>query len=85
MDLEDIEIVRSQLKMRGAQGTTGTQASFMSLFNDDGDKIDKLNEILTAKAGFPSGCYNISTQTYTVSNPHSLPSRAFAWLTLTPI
>ncbi|KAI0994608.1 Adenylosuccinate lyase [Podosphaera aphanis] len=63
MDLEDIEKVRTDLRFRGAQGTTGTQASFMELFKD-GSKIDHLNEILCEKAGF-SKCYSISTQTYT--------------------
>ena len=64
MDLEDIEAVRAGLKFRGAMGTTGTQASFMEIFHGDGSKIDKLNEILCQKAGFPT-CYDISTQTYT--------------------
>lgn len=64
MDLEDIEKVRADLRFRGAQGTTGTQASFMEIFHGDGAKIDRLNEILCEKAGFPS-CYAISTQTYT--------------------
>ncbi|KAF4635302.1 hypothetical protein G7Y89_g2790 [Cudoniella acicularis] len=64
MDLEDISKVRSDLRFRGAQGTTGTQASFMEIFHGDGAKIDKLNELLCAKAGFHS-CYAISTQTYT--------------------
>ncbi|PHH70136.1 hypothetical protein CDD80_6214 [Ophiocordyceps camponoti-rufipedis] len=63
MDLEDIEYVRAGLRFRGAQGTTGTQASFMELFQNDTAKIDKLNEMLCQKAGFPS-CYDISTQTY---------------------
>lgn len=45
-------------------GTTGTQASFMEIFHGDGDKIDRLNEILCEKAGFPS-TYSVSTQTYT--------------------
>lgn len=62
MDLEDIEKVRSDLRFRGAQGTTGTQASFLELFKN-GSKIDELNEILCKKAGFPK-CYTISTQTY---------------------
>lgn len=62
-DLEDIEYVRSTLKFRGAQGTTGTQASFVEIFHGDTAKIDKLNEILCQKAGFKS-CYDISTQTY---------------------
>jgi adenylosuccinate lyase len=64
MDLEDIEKVRADLRFRGAQGTTGTQASFMEIFHGDGSKIDQLNEILCKKAGFPN-CYAISTQTYT--------------------
>ncbi|KAM5448374.1 adenylosuccinase ade13 [Microsporum audouinii] len=64
MDLEDIEYVRASLKFRGAQGTTGTQASFMEIFQNDASKIDRLNEILCEKAGF-SSCYDISTQTYT--------------------
>ncbi|EEH22222.1 adenylosuccinate lyase [Paracoccidioides brasiliensis Pb03] len=64
MDLEDIQRTRKDLKFRGAQGTTGTQASFMEIFQNDRAKIDKLNEIICAKAGFPS-CYPISTQTYT--------------------
>jgi len=63
MDLEDIEKVRADLRFRGAQGTTGSQASFMEIFHGDGAKIDKLNEMLE-KAGFPR-CYSISTQTYT--------------------
>ena len=63
MDLEDIEYARAGLKFRGAQGTTGTQASFMEIFQGDTSKIDRLNEILCKKAGF-GACYDISTQTY---------------------
>jgi len=64
MDLVDIQRARDDLKFRGAQGTTGTQASFMAIFDNDGSKIDQLNEFLCKKFGFPS-CYSISTQTYT--------------------
>ena len=64
MDLDDIEYARRGLKFRGAQGTTGTQASFMEIFHGDASKIDRLNEILCEKAGFEA-CYDISTQTYT--------------------
>ncbi|KAG5971763.1 hypothetical protein E4U55_001092 [Claviceps digitariae] len=64
MDLEALEAVRSGLKFRGAQGTTGTQASFLEIFQGDHAKCDKLNELLCEKFGFP-GCYDISTQTYT--------------------
>jgi adenylosuccinate lyase len=63
-DLEAIEHVRSHLQFRGAQGTTGTQASFLEIFNGDSKKCDQLNELLCKKTGFPS-CYPISTQTYT--------------------
>ncbi|RDA88505.1 hypothetical protein CP532_6595 [Ophiocordyceps camponoti-leonardi (nom. inval.)] len=63
-DLDDIEYVRSGLRFRGAQGTTGTQASFLEVFQNDAAKVDRLNEILCEKAGFPC-CYDISTQTYT--------------------
>lgn len=63
-DLEAIEHVRSELRFRGAQGTTGTQASFLEIFNGDASKCDALNDLLCKKAGFPS-CYNVSTQTYT--------------------
>ncbi|KAL8773314.1 MAG: hypothetical protein Q9209_001708 [Squamulea sp. 1 TL-2023] len=64
MDLEDIEYALVGLRFRGAQGTTGTQASFMEIFQGDTEKIDRLNEILCEKAGFEA-CYDISTQTYT--------------------
>jgi adenylosuccinate lyase len=63
-DLEDLEYVRANLRFRGAQGTTGSQASFMEIFHNDTAKIDQLNRILCEKSGFPS-CYDISTQTYT--------------------
>ncbi|PKS08423.1 hypothetical protein jhhlp_005134 [Lomentospora prolificans] len=63
-DLESIEHARNGLLLRGAQGTTGTQASFLEIFNGDASKCDQLNELLCKKAGFP-GCYDVSTQTYT--------------------
>ncbi|KXH45585.1 adenylosuccinate lyase [Colletotrichum nymphaeae SA-01] len=64
MDLKNIETARERLAFRGAMGTTGTQASFMEIFQGDGAKIDKLNDLLCEKAGFPK-TYDISTQTYT--------------------
>jgi adenylosuccinate lyase len=45
MDLEDIEIVREKLQFRGAQGTTGSQATFLELFEGDANKIVQLNEV----------------------------------------
>lgn len=56
MDLEDIELVREALLLRGAQGTTGTQASFMEIFHGDGEKIDQLNEKL-CEVSFPTCTY----------------------------
>lgn len=50
--------------MKGAQGTTGTQASFLEIFDGDASKCDKLNELLCKKTGFLD-CYDVSTQTYT--------------------
>jgi adenylosuccinate lyase len=64
LDLESIEHVRDQLKFRGAQGTTGTQASFLEIFQGDSAKCDELNKLLCEKFGFPA-CYDVSTQTYT--------------------
>ncbi|KAI1115797.1 L-Aspartase-like protein [Nemania sp. NC0429] len=63
-DLQAIEQVRGDLRFRGAQGTTGTQASFLEIFQGDASKCDQLNSLLCTKLGFPS-CYDISTQTYT--------------------
>ncbi|KAL2753547.1 hypothetical protein ACRALDRAFT_1051925 [Sodiomyces alcalophilus JCM 7366] len=63
MDLKNIEAQRQGLLFRGAMGTTGTQASFLEIFQGDGAKIDKLNELLCQKAGFPK-TYDISVQTY---------------------
>ncbi|KAJ6788233.1 hypothetical protein PWT90_04377 [Aphanocladium album] len=64
LDLHSIEQARDELKFRGAQGTTGTQASFLEVFQGDSAKCDQLNELLCKKFGFPS-CYDVSTQTYT--------------------
>jgi adenylosuccinate lyase len=63
-DLEAFEATRTGLKFRGAQGTTGTQASFLEIFDNDAAKCDALNDLLCKKAGFPT-CYDVSTQTYT--------------------
>ncbi|KAK1765642.1 L-Aspartase-like protein [Phialemonium atrogriseum] len=62
-DLENIEQVRENLKFRGAQGTTGTQASFLEIFGGDSAKCDELNKLLCQKAGFKD-CYPVSSQTY---------------------
>lgn len=63
MDLKDLEYVLSSLKLLGCKGTTGTQASFVELF-DDKELPKKLDQIIANKMGF-SECYPISGQTYT--------------------
>lgn len=62
-DLKAVERVRNGLRFRGAKGTTGTQASFVALFDGDMEKVEKLDELVTELAGFKSG-YIITGQTY---------------------
>lgn len=64
MDLRNIERARQDIRFRGVKGTTGTQASFLAIFNGDHEKVEELDRLVTAKAGF-SSCYLISSQTYT--------------------
>ena len=64
IDLEDMEYVLSGMKLLGNKGTTGTQASFMALFDDDGEKVKKLEELIAKKVGFDN-VYPVSGQTYT--------------------
>ena len=64
MDYEDIEVMLSQLKMRGVKGTTGTQASFLNLFEGDHDKVEKLDQMVAEKMGFKKSLA-ITGQTYT--------------------
>ncbi len=63
MDLEDLDYVCSTLKLLGSKGTTGTQASFMELFQGDQEKIDRLDPLIAEKMGFDD-CYPVSGQTY---------------------
>ena len=63
MDLNDLEYVQGSLKLLGSKGTTGTQASFLELFEGDLDKVDKLDPMIARKMGF-DGCYPVSGQTY---------------------
>ena len=63
MDLEDLEYVKGSLKLLGSKGTTGTQASFLELFDGDQETSDKIDPMIAKKMGFET-CYPVSGQTY---------------------
>ena len=63
MDLEDLDYVAGSLKLLGSKGTTGTQASFLELFDGDQETIDKIDPMIAEKMGFKA-CYPVSGQTY---------------------
>ena len=63
MDLEDLDYVLSTMKLLGSKGTTGTQASFLELFNGDQETIDKIDPMIAKKMGFTQ-CVAVSGQTY---------------------
>ena len=63
MDLEDLEYVLGGMKLLGSKGTTGTQASFLELFNGDQETIDKIDPMIAEKMGFQE-CVPVSGQTY---------------------
>ena len=63
LDLEDLEYVLSTMKLLGSKGTTGTQASFLELFEGDQETIDKIDPMIAQKMGFKE-CYPVSGQTY---------------------
>ena len=63
MDLRNFTRARNDLGFRGVKGTTGTQASFLQIFDGDHDKVEKLDELVTEMAGFPFA-YPVSSQTY---------------------
>lgn len=63
LDLEDLDHVLSNMKLLGSKGTTGTQASFLELFDGDHELVDKIDPMIAAKMGFRE-CYPVSGQTY---------------------
>ena len=64
LDLEDLDHVIDHMKLLGSKGTTGTQASFMELFNNDTDKVKELDKKICEKLGYDS-YFPVSGQTYT--------------------
>ena len=63
LDLEDLEYMIGGMKLLGSKGTTGTQASFLELFDGDQEKIDQIDPMIAKKMGFQE-CYAVSGQTY---------------------
>ncbi len=63
LDLEDVEYMLSKAKLLGSKGTTGTQASFLELFEGDREKCKAIDKKIAEKMGF-KGCYAVSGQTY---------------------
>ena len=80
MDLEDLDYVLSTLKLLGSKGTTGTQASFLELFNGDNDTIDKIDPMIAEKMGF-AACYPVSGQTYS----RKVDTRVLEYVTSLPV
>ena len=64
MDYEDLDVLIGQFKMRGVKGTTGTQASFLSLFDGDHEKVKELDKMVSQKMGFED-TLAVTGQTYT--------------------
>ena len=62
-DLEELDFVLENMKFLGCRGTTGTEASFMDLFEGDGEKIDEMNRQISAEFGFDK-CFPVCGQTY---------------------
>ena len=69
-DLNEVDFVIENMKFLGCRGTTGTEASFMELFNGDSTKIDEMNQMLCREFGFEE-CFDVCGQTY----PRKVDSR----------
>ncbi|HWR60909.1 MAG TPA: adenylosuccinate lyase, partial [Clostridia bacterium] len=63
MDIEELDFQAARLRLRGVKGTTGTQASFMALFNGDHERIKALDSMVTEKMGFEKS-FAVTGQTY---------------------
>ena len=70
LDLEELDFVLSSLRLLGSKGTTGTQASFLALFDGDHEKVRRLDGMIAEAFAFPS-CFPVAGQTY----PRKLDSR----------
>ncbi len=75
MDMEDLDHVIENMKLLGSKGTTGTQASFLDLFDGDHEKVKKLEKLIAEKMGYRK-VFSVSGQTY----PRKLDSRVLGVL-----
>lgn len=73
MDLEDVEYQLSKAKLLGSKGTTGTQASFLELFDGDSEKCRELDRKIAEKMGYKA-CFAVSGQTYSRKLDHQMLS-----------
>jgi len=65
LDLEEVRFALDTVKLRGVKGTTGTQASFLALFDGDHHKVEELEALVAEKLGFDrDGCFAVTGQTY---------------------
>ena len=62
LDLEELRDLKSHIRLRGVKGTTGTQASFLTLFNGDHEKVKELEKRVTEKLGYTQ-YYGVTGQT----------------------
>ena len=69
-DLEELDFVLASIPFLGCRGTTGTEASFMELFDGDTQKIDEMNRMIASEFGFDR-CFDVCGQTY----PRKMDSR----------
>lgn len=74
-DLDEIDFAIENIKFLGCRGTTGTEASFMDLFEGESDKIDRMNEMIASEFGFDE-CFDVCGQTY----PRKVDSRILSCL-----
>jgi len=73
LDLEEIETCLARLRLRGIKGTTGTQASFLELFDGDHEKVERLERLVADRLGFDS-CFPVTGQTYPRKLDHRILS-----------
>lgn len=73
IDFEYLEFLTNNIKLRGVKGTTGTQASFLKLFDGDSQKVQQLEKLVIKKLGFDAA-YGVTGQTYTRKFDYSVLS-----------